>query len=74
MWARRVARRVTLNRCRPGALPITPNPCRQATDSTVLGNFSDKQFTNSGVTSTFFKKDGKFYVRTDDSRRQAAGL
>ena len=36
-----------------------------ANDSTVLGNFSDAHFTKDGVTSTFFKKDGKFYVRTD---------
>ena len=36
-----------------------------ANDSTVLGNFNDAHFTKDGVTSSFFKKDGKFYVRTD---------
>ena len=36
-----------------------------ANDSTVLGNFNDARFTKDGVTSSFFKKDGKFYVRTD---------
>src|ERR1700741_4084280 len=36
-----------------------------ATDATVLGNFNDATFTDSGVTSTFFRKDGKFFVRTD---------
>ena len=36
-----------------------------ANDSTVLGNFHDAHFAKDGVTSSFFKKDGKFYVRTD---------
>ena len=32
--------------------------------STVLGNFNDAQFAVVGVSSHFFKKDGKFFVRT----------
>jgi tetratricopeptide (TPR) repeat protein len=36
-----------------------------ANDSTVLGNFNNAQFSNDGVSSSFFKKDGKFSVRTD---------
>jgi Flp pilus assembly protein TadD len=36
-----------------------------AGDSTVLGNFNDAHFTKDSVTSSFFKKDGKFYVRSD---------
>ena len=36
-----------------------------ASDSTVLGNFHDAHFSKDGVTSSFFKKDSKFYVRTD---------
>jgi tetratricopeptide (TPR) repeat protein len=36
-----------------------------ATGETVLGNFNDASFTDSGVTSTFYRKDGKFFVRTD---------
>ncbi len=36
-----------------------------ASDSTVLGNFRDARFTKDGVTSSFLKKDGTFYVRTD---------
>src|SRR5271165_1560635 len=36
-----------------------------ANDSTVLGNFNDARFTKDEVTSSFSKKDGKFYVRTD---------
>ena len=35
-----------------------------ASNSTVLGNFSDAHFTKDGVTSTFFKKEDKFYVNT----------
>ena len=36
-----------------------------ADDRTVLGNFENARFSYAGVTSTFFKRDGKFYVRTD---------
>ncbi len=36
-----------------------------ATDNTVLGNFDDTSFTHFGITSRFFKKDGKFFVRTE---------
>jgi predicted CXXCH cytochrome family protein len=33
--------------------------------STVLGNFNNATFTYNGVTSTFFKRDKAFFVRTD---------
>ena len=33
-------------------------------DSTVKGDFSDAVFTGDGVTSRFFKKDGKFFINT----------
>ncbi len=36
-----------------------------ATDTTVRGRFDGATFTEAGVTSRFFKRDGKFYVRTD---------
>ncbi len=36
-----------------------------ATDATVLGNFDGATFTQAGVTSTFFKRDNRFFVRTD---------
>ncbi len=35
-----------------------------ANDSTVLGDFDDKVYTADGVTSKFFKKDGKYYINT----------
>jgi predicted CXXCH cytochrome family protein len=35
-----------------------------ANDSTVLGNFNDAVFTADGVTSRFFKKNGKFFINT----------
>jgi len=38
---------------------------RPATEQTVLGDFRDARFTHRGVTSTFFRRDGKFWVRTD---------
>jgi Flp pilus assembly protein TadD len=36
-----------------------------ANDGTVLGDFNDARFSKDAVTSTFYKKDGKSYVRTD---------
>jgi len=36
-----------------------------ADESTVLGNFDGARFRNFGVTSEFFRRDGKFIVRTD---------
>jgi predicted CXXCH cytochrome family protein len=36
-----------------------------ANASTVLGKFDDAKFRYGGVESTFFKRDGKFMVRTD---------
>ncbi len=35
------------------------------TAQTVLGDFNDVPFTYAGITSTFFRRDGKFMVRTD---------
>jgi tetratricopeptide (TPR) repeat protein len=35
------------------------------TDQSVLGDFSGSTFSHSGVASTFFRRDGKFMVRTD---------
>jgi predicted CXXCH cytochrome family protein len=36
-----------------------------ATDATVLGAFTGAEFRRDGVTSRFFRRDGKFVVRTD---------
>jgi tetratricopeptide (TPR) repeat protein len=36
-----------------------------ASETTVLGDFNNTAFTYAGVTSTFSKRDGKFFVRTD---------
>ena len=38
-----------------------------ATDQTVLGDFGNARFESNGVVSTFFKKDGKFFVNTEGS-------
>lgn len=35
-----------------------------ADDSTVLGNFNNASYTADGITSKFFKKDGKFFIHT----------
>ncbi|MFZ1413332.1 MAG: multiheme c-type cytochrome [Defluviicoccus sp.] len=37
----------------------------EATNQTVLGDFSGVTFTHAGVTSRFFRRDGKFFVHTD---------
>ncbi len=34
-------------------------------DATMLGDFNNASFTYAGITSTFSKRDGKFFVRTD---------
>jgi len=36
-----------------------------AADSTVLGDFDDAEFTERGITSRFYRRDGKFYVWTE---------
>lgn len=36
-----------------------------ATEHTVLGDFNDASFAYAGVTSTFFRRDDQFLVRTD---------
>jgi Tfp pilus assembly protein PilF len=36
-----------------------------ANEHTVLGSFADAKFSYAGITSTFFKRDGKFFVNTD---------
>jgi predicted CXXCH cytochrome family protein len=36
-----------------------------ADESSVLGDFGGAQFSYGGVTSTFFRRDGGFWVRTD---------
>ena len=38
---------------------------QEAKDKTVLGNFTNATFNYAGVTSTFFKRAGKFFVNTD---------
>jgi len=43
-----------------------------ATPATVLGNFTDAGIEYAGVRSQFFRRDGKFYVRTDGSDGQLA--
>ncbi|MEI8325561.1 MAG: ammonia-forming cytochrome c nitrite reductase subunit c552 [Betaproteobacteria bacterium] len=36
-----------------------------ASAQTVLGNFDQARFSYAGVTSSFFRRDGKFWVNTD---------
>jgi hypothetical protein len=38
---------------------------QEPTEQTVLGDFSGTSFTYHGVTSTFTRKDGRFFARTD---------
>ena len=36
-----------------------------ANEETVIGDFNNSTFTHQGVTSSFYKKGSKFFVRTD---------
>lgn len=45
---------------------------RHATPETVLGDFDDAKFRHFDVTSTFFRRDGKYFVRTDGPDGQLA--
>jgi tetratricopeptide (TPR) repeat protein len=45
-----------------------------ANDGTVLGSFKQAQFSKDGVTSTFFTRDQKFYVRTDGADGKPQGF
>jgi Tfp pilus assembly protein PilF len=38
---------------------------QHASADTVLGDFNNARFTYDGIVSTFFRRDGKFYVNTD---------
>jgi tetratricopeptide (TPR) repeat protein len=37
----------------------------EASEATVLGNFAGAKFSHGGATSTFFRRDGRFFVNTD---------
>jgi len=39
-----------------------------ATDKTVLGDFTGSEFDYAGTHSRFYKKDGKFFVETDNEK------
>lgn len=38
---------------------------QEAHAQTVLGDFNNARFAYAGITSTFFKRDGRFYINTD---------
>ncbi|MEE8447989.1 MAG: multiheme c-type cytochrome, partial [Gemmatimonadota bacterium] len=41
------------------------NAMAEASEGTVLGDFDDTVFEYAGVTSRFYTKDGRFFVRTE---------
>jgi tetratricopeptide (TPR) repeat protein len=43
-----------------------------AAEDTVLGDFDDASFTQFGVTSRFFRRDGRFFVETEGPDGQIA--
>ena len=45
---------------------------QHATKATVRGDFKDSSFRYAGMTSRFFRRDGKFFVRTDGVQGQLA--
>ncbi|GGO81645.1 hypothetical protein GCM10011348_21110 [Marinobacterium nitratireducens] len=38
-----------------------------ASDETVLADFNDTEFTYNGITSRFYKRDGRFFVTTENA-------
>ncbi len=38
---------------------------QHASEESVLGDFSDSEFTGNGITSRFFIKNGKYFIHTD---------
>jgi predicted CXXCH cytochrome family protein len=42
------------------------NAMHVAGDSTVLGPFEGETYSANGITSTFFKRDGKFFINTEN--------
>src|SRR5262249_32773967 len=47
---------------------------QEPTDKTVGGDFNNARFAYGGVTSTFFRKDGRYYVNTDGPDGKLADL
>ena len=47
---------------------------REANDSTVEGDFSGKTLVADGVSSRFFKKDGKYFINTQGAGWKESGL
>jgi tetratricopeptide (TPR) repeat protein len=45
---------------------------QHASPESVRGNFENAHFTYNGVTSTFFRREGRYYVRTDGADGQLA--
>jgi len=45
---------------------------QHATEATVLGDFNNASLTYDGIVSTFFRRDGKFYVNTDGNDGELA--
>jgi len=45
---------------------------QRATERTVLGDFNDASYSFQGVNSRFFRRDGKFFIRTDGPVGQLA--
>ncbi|MCK6370524.1 MAG: tetratricopeptide repeat protein, partial [Gammaproteobacteria bacterium] len=45
---------------------------QEATEATVLGDFDDATITAHGVTSRFFRRDGRFVINTDGPDGQPA--
>ncbi|HVQ77958.1 MAG TPA: multiheme c-type cytochrome, partial [Candidatus Binatia bacterium] len=43
-----------------------------ASEASVRGDFGNRRFTHAGITSSFFRRDGRFMVRTDGPDGQPA--
>ena len=43
---------------------------QEVSDTTVLGDFNDATFSDGSVTSRFFRKNGEYWIRTDNAQGQ----
>ncbi len=47
---------------------------REPRPENVLGDFNDRSFTQGAVTSRFFRRDGRYFVETDDASGRIASF
>ena len=68
-WKHPIAATAITGNTIAGKARTTTWPWTWPTRTTVLGDFNDVEFSLHGITSRFYKKDGKFFVHTNGPGR-----